>query len=171
MENKQINQLMLAMGKTGITELVLKREGFELQLKRGEKVPMRSFDGFTDNFEENPMHVDFEKQRAQQAVVLQKEDAKGMSLKEKAHTAKEDEMSIYVTSPMVGTIYYTPSPNDPAFVKVGDRVEKNTVVCIIEAMKVMNEIKAQVAGTVAEILIENGSPVEFGTKIFRITPT
>ena len=129
---------------------------------------MRSFDGFTDNFEENPMQVDFEKQRAQHAVVLQKDDMKSGS---KKTNAKEDEMSIYVTSPMVGTIYYTPSPNDPTFVKVGDRIEKNTVVCIIEAMKVMNEIKAQVSGVVAEILVENGSPVEFGTKIFRITPT
>ena len=169
MENKQINQLMLAMAKTGISELVLKREGFELQLKRGDKAPVRSFDAFTDTFEENPMHVDFEKHRSGGGVVLQSEESKGGLHKGRA-VKEEDDMSVYVTSPMVGTIYYSPSPNDPVFVKVGDRVEKNTVVCIIEAMKVMNEIKAQTSGVVAEILVENGSPVEFGTRIFRITP-
>ena len=70
---------------------------------------------------------------------------------------------------MVGTFYSSPSPDDPHFVKVGDKIEKHTVVCIIEAMKVMNEVKAGVGGTVAEILIESGHPVEFGTKLFRIT--
>ena len=168
MENKQINQLMLAMAKTGISELVLKREGFELQLKRGDKAPVRSFDTFTDTFEENPMHVDFEKHRSG-GVVLQSEESK-VSIQKGRATKEEDDMSVYVTSPMVGTIYYSPSPNDPVFVKVGDRVEKNTVDCIVEAMKVMNEIKAQTSGVVAEILVENGSPVEFGTRIFRITP-
>jgi acetyl-CoA carboxylase biotin carboxyl carrier protein len=70
---------------------------------------------------------------------------------------------------MVGTFYISPSPEDPPFIKVGERVDKNSVVCIIEAMKVMNEIKANVTGTVAEVLVETGQPVEFGTKLFRIT--
>src|SRR5262249_41293526 len=83
---------------------------------------------------------------------------------------KEDLTSIYVTSPMVGTFYANPTPEDPTFVKVGDKVEKNTVVCIVEAMKVMNEVKAGVTGTVVEILVENGHPVEFGTKLYRIIP-
>ena len=81
---------------------------------------------------------------------------------------KEDLNSTYVTSPMVGTFYTSPSPEDPPFVKVGDKIDKNTVVCIIEAMKVMNEIKANVSGTVAEVLVETGQPVEFGSKLFRI---
>lgn len=75
---------------------------------------------------------------------------------------------IYVTSPMVGTFYSAGSPEDPPFVKVGDSIGKDTVVCIVEAMKVMNEIKANVSGTVAEILVDNGHPVEFGAKLFRI---
>src|SRR4029077_229169 len=76
----------------------------------------------------------------------------------------------HITSPMVGTFYSAPSPDDPSFVKIGDKVDKNSVVCIIEAMKVMNEVKAGVSGTVAEVLVESGHPVEFGTKLFRITP-
>ena len=75
----------------------------------------------------------------------------------------------YVTSPMVGTYYGSPAPDKPPFVKVGDVVAENTVVCIIEAMKVMNEVKAGVSGVVAEILADSSQPVEFGTRLFRIT--
>lgn len=87
------------------------------------------------------------------------------------HAEKKEEKveGKFVTSPMVGTFYTSPSPEDPTFVKVGDRVEENTVVCIIEAMKVMNEVKAGISGVVAEILVDNAHPVEFGTKLFRIT--
>jgi len=74
----------------------------------------------------------------------------------------------YVTSPMVGTFYASPSPESPPFVTVGQNVEKDTVVCIIEAMKIMNEIQAEASGSVAEILVENGQPVEYGQKLFRL---
>ncbi len=74
----------------------------------------------------------------------------------------------FITAPLVGTIYHSPSPEDASFVKVGDKVDENTVVCIIEAMKVMNEVKAGVSGTVAEILVKNAHPVEFGAKLIRI---
>jgi acetyl-CoA carboxylase biotin carboxyl carrier protein len=74
----------------------------------------------------------------------------------------------FVTSPMVGTFYASVSPDQPPFVKVGDKVNEQTVVCIIEAMKVMNEVKAGVSGTVAEVLADNAQPVEFGTRLLRI---
>ena len=69
---------------------------------------------------------------------------------------------------MVGTLYASSSPDNPPFVKVGDKVSEQTIVCIVEAMKVMNEVKAGISGTVAEVCIDNGHPVEFGTKLFRI---
>ena len=75
----------------------------------------------------------------------------------------------YVTSPMVGTYYASPAPDKPSFVKVGDAVTEHTVVCIIEAMKVMNEVKAGVSGIVAEVLADTSQPVEFGTRLLRIT--
>jgi acetyl-CoA carboxylase biotin carboxyl carrier protein len=75
-----------------------------------------------------------------------------------------------VTSPFVGTFYRTPAPDQPPFVDVGSVVKKGQVLCIIEAMKLMNEIEADVAGKVAEILVENGQPVEFGQALFRIAP-
>jgi acetyl-CoA carboxylase biotin carboxyl carrier protein len=75
-----------------------------------------------------------------------------------------------VTSPFVGTFYRTPAPDQPPFVEVGSTVKKGQVLCIVEAMKLMNEIEAEKAGKVAEILVENGQPVEFGQALFRIEP-
>ena len=75
-----------------------------------------------------------------------------------------------VKSPMIGTFYRRPSPDADSFVEVGSVVEPDTVVCIIEAMKVMNEIKAEVKGTIAEVLLEDGKPVEYGQALFRIEP-
>lgn len=85
-----------------------------------------------------------------------------------AEAAAPVENLLEIKSPMVGTFYAAPSPKDPVFVKVGDRVEVGQVVCIVEAMKLMNEIKAEVAGVVAEICIENAAPVEFGKPLFRL---
>jgi acetyl-CoA carboxylase biotin carboxyl carrier protein len=74
-----------------------------------------------------------------------------------------------ITSPMVGTFYASPSPDTPAFVEAGKTVNPDTVVCIIEAMKVMNEIKAEIAGKVVEVVAENGKPVQFGQVLFRVS--
>jgi acetyl-CoA carboxylase biotin carboxyl carrier protein len=75
-----------------------------------------------------------------------------------------------VTSPMVGTFYVAADPDAPAFIKVGDTVSKDTTMCIIEAMKIFNEIKAQCAGTVTQVLVENGEAVEFGQPLYIVTP-
>ena len=77
---------------------------------------------------------------------------------------------VEIISPMVGTFYRAPSPDMQAYVEVGDRITEDTVMCIVEAMKLMNEIKAEVSGIVSEILVENGQPVEFGQVLFRIEP-
>ncbi|NBS80021.1 acetyl-CoA carboxylase biotin carboxyl carrier protein, partial [bacterium] len=75
-----------------------------------------------------------------------------------------------INSPMVGTFYASPAPDAPPYVSVGTAVTPESVVCIIEAMKVMNEIKAEMSGTITEILVESGKPVEFGKPLFRIRP-
>ncbi len=77
---------------------------------------------------------------------------------------------IDICSPIVGTFYRSPSPDSPAFVSVNDTVHKGDVLCIIEAMKLMNEIEAEVSGTVVEVLVENGQPVEYDQPLFRIKP-
>ncbi len=76
-----------------------------------------------------------------------------------------------IDSPMVGTFYTSPNPDAEPFVKVGDQVTPDTVVCIIEAMKVFNEIKAECSGTIAKVLVNNGESVEFGQKLFLVKPS
>lgn len=82
--------------------------------------------------------------------------------------AGEEDGIVAITSPMVGTFYLSPSPESPSFVDVGDEVDSGKVVCIIEAMKLFNEIEAEVRGKVVKILVENGQPVEYGQKLILI---
>ena len=84
-----------------------------------------------------------------------------------AHQAVADNL-FYVKAPIVGTFYKSPNPTSPSFVNVGDFVEKGTVLCIVEAMKLMNEIEAEVAGQVTAVFVENGNPVEYGERLFAI---
>ena len=85
-----------------------------------------------------------------------------------AQAEEESEDETYITSPIVGTFYSAPSPEAKAFVKVGDRVKAGQTVCILEAMKLMNDIESDFDGEVAEILVENGQPVEYGQPLFVI---
>jgi acetyl-CoA carboxylase biotin carboxyl carrier protein len=75
-----------------------------------------------------------------------------------------------ITAPMVGTFYRAPAPGEPAFVELGSRITSGQTVCILEAMKLMNELEAEVSGEVVEILVENGTPVEFGQVLMRVKP-
>jgi len=84
--------------------------------------------------------------------------------------AKPGDDLIEITSPMVGTFYAAPSPDSDPYVALGDGISSDTVVCVVEAMKVMNEIKAECSGTIAEICIQNAQPVEFGQVLFRVRP-
>lgn len=167
-ELKQIKELMAAMGRTGTKRITLKRENFELVIEREDQTSGRYVE-MPLEYSEEPFKQPAQWNRADQALSRGSEmPARPSASPVVSEASKEDISSIYVTSPMVGTFYTAPSPEDSPFVKVGDRVEKNSVVCIIEAMKVMNEIKANVSGVIAEVLVETGHPVEFGTKLFRI---
>jgi acetyl-CoA carboxylase biotin carboxyl carrier protein len=88
--------------------------------------------------------------------------------KDKDREKGEDDGTVAITSPMVGTFYRSPSPESPAFVEVGDEVEAGKVVCIVEAMKLFNEIESEVRGKIIKVLAENGKPVEFGQKLFLV---
>ncbi len=87
-----------------------------------------------------------------------------------APVATENSNFLEVTAPIVGTFYSAAGPDVPAYIKVGDRVQRDTVMCIIEAMKLMNEIEAETSGVVREILVQNEDPVEYGQVLFRIEP-
>lgn len=170
MELKQIKELMAAMGRTGTKRLSLKKEGFELELEHAENGVDRGGDPMLEFGDEGMSRSDIAMRRANMPLPRSAETPAPLgSPLGSINNEGSDVSGTYVSSPMVGTYYAAPSPDDPSFVKVGDKIDKNTVVCIIEAMKVMNEVKAGVTGTVAEVLVETGHPVEFGTKLFRIS--
>ncbi len=155
MELKDIKELMAAMERAGMKEIRIKE-------KAGGEVHLVRQDDHAPHFHHAPS--------ISTPPVFHPAPA-ATPVSHKPHHVeepKEKKEGKYVTSPMVGTFYASSSPDDSSFVKVGDRVDENTVVCIIEAMKVMNEVKAGMSGVVAEILIENAHPVEFGTKMMRI---
>ncbi len=161
MDLKQIKDLMAAMEKAGVKKLTLKEKtGVELHLEMQDE--HHAPHAHPSLFIPHPMHKMHE-------IPSQHPHHPPMIEESKAATKSSDKQDgKWITSPMVGTFYATPSPDDPFFVKVGDKVTENTLVCIVEAMKVMNEVKAGMSGTIAEICLDNGHPVEFGTKLFRI---
>lgn len=167
MEIKQIKELMAAMERCGTTKVQIKKGSFEINLERNPENLGQEFSQrisyHQDDYEEGRSKFSGQPRNAP----LPRTTDMTAALHAAPEKAKEASGQ-YITSPMVGTFYSTPSPDEPDFVKVGDFVEKGQIVCIIEAMKVMNEIKAQISGTLVEIMVESGHPVEFGAKIFRI---
>jgi len=151
MDLKHIKELIAAMEKGGLKKIKIREEkGFELELERHFEPPAPVI-----SRQESPLHF----------APAPASPPRPYAEEEKNEVKKP---GVYVTSPMVGTFYSSPSPDDPPFVKVGDQVEENTIVCIIEAMKVMNEVKAGKKGKIAEIILSNADPVEFGTNLFRV---
>ncbi len=139
------------MKKNGLAVFKMEREGFKITLKTaGADGPVQVITSAAPAMAVSPAPA-----AAPGAPVEPSAPAVDPNLKE-------------IKSPMVGTFYSSPSPDSPAYVSVGQKVTADTVVCIIEAMKVMNEIKAEVSGTVTEISAENGKPVQFGQALFRI---
>ncbi len=98
------------------------------------------------------------------------QDSGGSSGSEPSVDAGKDDNLVEIKAPLVGTFYATPSPNADPFVEAGSRVDPDTVVCIVEAMKVMNEIKSEVKGTIKKVLVDNGQAVEYGQPLFLVEP-
>jgi len=145
------------MKRSELSEFEFEEEGFKIKIKRGSGG--------------QPMITAIP--QASQALPTSAEAASNAARTAAsaapAGTAGGDEAGFaYVKSPMVGTFYRSPSPENPSFVENGSKVEEKTVVCIIEAMKIMNEIQAETKGTVVEVLVENGQPVEYGQRLFKI---
>lgn len=152
MEIEEIKKLMTYLEESKLRKMVIKQGDFELHLEK-EGAP-----GFA------PRRAPIEElthEPAFQSEIPLKGERGGVRV-------PVEPSGNFVSSPMVGTYYSSPSPDKPPFVKVGDQVTASTVVCIIEAMKVLNEVKAGIAGTVAEMLVDNAQPVEFGTRLLRI---
>jgi len=97
-------------------------------------------------------------------------ESQNTSPETESKVAEKEEEVVEITSPLVGTFYATPSPDSEAYVEIGSHVTAQTIVCIIEAMKVMNEIKAETSGTITKILVKSGQAVEFGQVLFKVKP-
>lgn len=145
MELDEIKNLIELLQKTDITELMIEKEGSKLKIKREKFFP--SFE--PTSFAVKPVSDE---------VTAAKEPA----VEEKKYTT--------ITSPIVGIFHRAPSPEAPPFVESGSPVRKGQVLCIVEAMKLMNEIESDTDGIISQILIENGQPVEYGEPLFRIEP-
>jgi len=175
---KHIKELMSAMGRSGTKRLLIKKENFELQLERESDESFRYIEPGREFSEESNTSEEKQSRRADMAFsrggyVSGRPPSPSKLANDYEEGNDEDEKEVsskasYVKSPMVGTFYAASNPESRPFVQVGDTVKADTIVGIIEAMKVMNEIKAGVTGEVSEVLVENNQPVEFGTSLFKI---
>ena len=160
MDIKEIKGIIDLMRKNGLTEFEYEKDGTKIRIRRGpdgEPQVITSTPGLIPAPAVLPVSAGVPLAVAPAASVAPVAAPAGSTLPT-------------INSPMVGTFYSSPAPDAPAYVEVGSMVNAETVVCIIEAMKVMNEIKAEMSGTIVEILAENGKPVEFGKPLFRIKP-
>jgi acetyl-CoA carboxylase biotin carboxyl carrier protein len=157
---QELRELLGAISQTDITELILKNNDFELTVRKDKgviAVPQaaispQAMKPTTDTAAVNPVTVSAV--TAEVAPIATADDKKWVD----------------ITSPMVGTFYSAAAPDEDPFVSVGDRVNKGDTVCIIEAMKLMNEIEGEVTGQIMEISVQNGDPVEFGQVLMRVNP-
>lgn len=162
MELKDIKAIIDLMKKNDLSVFELERDGFKLKLQKGagdQTVFTAPVAGLT------PIPVPI---AGAPALAAPPAAVGGASAAAPAEEARKSETLRDIVSPMVGTFYRAGSPESPAFVDIGKSVNEESVVCIIEAMKVMNEIKAETSGTIAEIVAENGKPVQFGQVLFRV---
>lgn len=153
MDLKDIKAIIDLMRKNAISEFELERQEFKIRLKRGMNGNQAV------NFDDTVTSIP------------QISSASALPAPASSPTRNDPpSAAIEIKSPMIGTFYRSPSPESSAYADVGTEVNPDTVVCIIEAMKVMNEIKAEVRGVVTQVLVDNAKPVEFGQPLFRLRP-
>ena len=163
----ELRDLIELIQENGFAEFELERKGFRLYVRRDVEVghvaePTGSFSQAEPQQASSNNQAGSVEQISRGGVTPAHPGAQAQT------AASEDQDLHMVPSPIVGTFYRSPSPNADPFVKIGSRVEADTVVCIIEAMKLMNEIQAETSGEVAKIYVENGQPVEYGQPLFGI---
>ncbi len=156
MDIKEIQELIRFVAKSGVNEVELERDGFKLSIKANAPAPVAQVVAA-------PMPV----QVAAPAPVAAAAPAPAAVA---APAASNETNYLTITSPMIGTFYRTPGPDKDPFVNVGDLVEPGKVVCIVEAMKLFNEIESEVKGRIVKVLVDNASPVEYGQPLFLVDP-
>lgn len=156
----ELRELIAALDRTDIAELTLKGADFELTVRKGLQV----------NPDEVVTSASLTPSVTTAPSVPTVTDTPTAPQTIQTPSITVDRTLVEIKSPMVGTFYRAPAPNEAPFVQVGDRITAGQVVCIIEAMKLMNEIEAEVSGQVMEILVEDGVPVDFDKPLMRVKP-
>ncbi len=154
MNLKEIKELINLMNDNDLAEIEVEKEGSKIKLRKSV------VDAPQDAFPRRPVEYRLETLNP----------PKNLEQASTASAASLEKPTKAIVSPMVGTFYRAPSPEAPAFADVGQIVEIGQVVCIIEAMKLMNEIKSEVRGKIVEVSVQNAEPVEFGQQLFAVEP-
>jgi acetyl-CoA carboxylase biotin carboxyl carrier protein len=154
---KDIKAIIDLMKKNSVSEFELEKQDFKIRLKRGT-----NGNGTAVGYEEASTIT-----YVQPTAALAAPGALAPAAPAPAPASTEED----IKSPMIGTFYRAPSPEAQSYVEVGTEVNPDTVVCIVEAMKVMNEIKAEAKGIITQVMVENAKPVEFGQPLFKIRPS
>ena len=160
---QELRDLLGAISQTDITELTLKNDDFELVIRKDSGVV-----SVPQVITASPSVV--EALTPTVATANPTAVAETPATETSSAPKVDDKKWVDITSPMVGTFYAAPAPDEDPFASVGDRINKGDTVCIIEAMKLMNEIEGEVSGQIMEIAVENGEPVEFGQVLMRVNP-
>ncbi len=158
---KDLREIVDLLSERGISEFEMEKNGFRIRIKRGTVLESSAEQGTPTHLEQATAHPIAAPPTAMEAPVPGRAEV-ALHPPENLHI---------IRSPIVGTFYASSSPDAPPYVKVGDKIQKGQVLCIIEAMKLMNEIEAEVAGEVTEIYVQNGQPVEYGQPLFGIIPS
>ena len=158
MEIRELRRLLNALEGADVSEFALETSDYKVSIKRGQQPDVT-------HYVPQPAAAPVEARPAGTG-----EQAAPKQPAESGVAAALDPQLVEVSAPIVGTFYAAPAPDTPDYVKVGDKVSRGTVLCIIEAMKLMNEIEAETDGVIAEILVKNEDPVEYGQTLFRIRP-
>lgn len=178
----EIRQLLATIAQTDIAEVILKSDDFELTVRKAVNVSNQMLSvsqgalggvvgsGSTSGSSGGNQVNTSQGTEVSTSRVFENTGTSTQLQLSVNPPSTIDQRLVEVPSPMVGTFYRAPAPGEAAFVEVGDRVRKGQTVCIIEAMKLMNEIEAEVSGQVMEILLQNGDAVEYGQPLMRINP-
>ena len=172
----ELRQLLLTIAQTDIAELTLKSDEFELTVRkavgmRNQPLPVVELPGDIVTGSSTPATAPVVPGPVNSILSRVVETSTtGRATQSLTSVPLTEPILVEVPSPMVGTFYRSPAPAEPPFVEVGDRIRSGQTVCIIEAMKLMNEIEAEVSGRVIEILVQDGEPVEYGQPLMRINP-
>lgn len=161
MDLKEIQSLIKFVSKSGVSEVKLEVEDFKITIKTGQDSPE------TTIVHQAPVAV----QQPVPVAAAAPQVAANQVTETKEAAASDDSKYVTITSPIIGTFYRKPSPDKPNFVEVGDTIQADSVVCIVEAMKLFNEIEAEVSGKIVKVLVDESTPVEFGQPLFLVDPS